>query len=120
MNRTRILVALLVLVVLVELFPEKSTSIKLVWVSAGALYAMAWATVRYLAQRKRKLAEAALAAADELEYQHYRQELDIIRARFDPQRDLEDPTSISPEYREALNALHDKHQAMLERKFGTR
>jgi hypothetical protein len=46
--------------------------------------------------------------------------LDIIRTRFDPQRDLEDPTSLSPEYRDALTALHDKHHAMLERKFGPR
>jgi hypothetical protein len=119
-NRTRILVALLVLVVLVQLFPDRATLIKLIWVSAAALYTLLWATLRYAALRKRKSAEAALAAADELEYRQYRDELDIIRTRFDPQRDLEDPTSLSPEYRDALTALHDKHHAMLERKFGPR
>lgn len=120
MNRTRILVALLVLVVLVQLFPDRATLIKLIWVSAAALTTLVWAALRYAALRKRKLAEAAQQAADELEYRQYRDELDIIRTRFDPQRDLEDPTSLSPEYRDALTVLHDKHHAMLERKFGPR
>jgi hypothetical protein len=79
-----------------------------------------WAGARYWARNKAKSAEAAQAAADEIEYRRYREELDAIRARFDPQRDLEDPTSIPAEYRDALNALHDNHQGMLERKFGKR
>jgi hypothetical protein len=104
----------------VELFPEQSTHIKAVWVGVVGLYALVWAGMRWSAQYKKKKTEAAQEAADESEYQQYRQELDIIRRRFDPERDLEDPTSISPEYRAALDVLHDKHHAMLERKFGPR
>lgn len=120
MNRTRILIALLVLVILLQLFPEKASVIKLVWVSIVALYALIWAARRYLAKRRRQSAEAAQLAADEEEYRQYKAELDEIRAKYDPQRDLSDPTSIAPEYRDALQALHDKHQPMLGRKFGTR
>jgi hypothetical protein len=114
------LLALLVLVVLLQLFPDKAARIKLVWVCAGALYVLAWAGAKYLAKYKLKSAEAAQRAADDEEYRQYKMELDVIRAKYDPQRDLHDPTSISPEYRDALSALHDKHQPMLERKFGPR
>lgn len=117
MRRTYILVALLALVILVQVFPERAMLIKLVWVSGAALYVLVWAGARYWAQYKKKSAAAAQAAADELEYGEYRRELDQIRSQFDAQRDL-DPTSVSPEYRAALTALHDKHHAMLERKFG--
>ena len=43
-----------------------------------------------------------------------------IRVKYDPLRDLNDPTSITAECRDELNALHERHRAMLERKFGTR
>jgi len=119
-NRTRILVALLVVVILMQLFPEKTGAIQKVAIVGGGLYFLAWAAVRFLAQHKKRRAEAAQLAADEAEYQEYKRELDVIRATHDPARDLSDPTSISPEYREALSALHDKHQDMLARKFGPR
>ena len=48
------------------------------------------------------------------------QESLTLRARYDGNRDLSDPTSIDPDYRDALTALHDRHQAMLDRKFGPR
>ena len=119
-NRTRILVALLVVVILMQLFPEKTGAIQRVAIVGGGLYFLAWAGVRFLAQHKKRTAEAAQLAADEAEYQEYKRELDVIRATHDPTRDLSDPTSISPEYRAALSALHDKHQDMLARKFGPR
>jgi hypothetical protein len=119
-NRTRILVALLVMVVLMQLFPERAGAIERVAIVAGGLYFLAWTAVRFLAQHKRQGAEAAQSAADEAEYQDYKRELDAIRAIHDPSRDLNDPTSISPEYQADLTALHDKHQDMLVRKFGPR
>jgi hypothetical protein len=119
-NRTRILVGLLVMVILMRLFPEKAGAIEKAAIFGGGLYFLAWVGVRFLAQHKKRTAEAAQSAADEAEYQEYRRELDIIRATHDPSRNLNDPTSISPEYQAALSALHDKHQDMLARKFGPR
>ena len=120
MNRTRILIALLVLVILMQLFPEKTGVIQKAAIIGGGLYFLAWTAVRYLAQHKKRRAEAAQSAADDAEYQVYKRELDVIRATHDPTRDLSDPTSISPEYQAALSALHDRHQDMLARKFGPR
>ena len=120
MNRTRILVALLVLVILMQLFPEKTVVIQRVAIVGGGLYFLVWAAGRFLAQYRKRSAEAARSAADETEYREYRRELDAIRAAHDPDRDLSDPTSISPEYQAALTELHDKHQDMLARKFGPR
>ena len=120
MNRTRILVALLVMVILMQLFPEKAGAIERAFIVGGGLYFLAWAAARFLAQHKRRNAEAAQSTADEAEYQEYRRELDGIRATHDPSRDLNEPTSISPEYQAALTALHDKHREMLVRKFGPR
>ena len=108
------------MVVLMQLFPEKAGAIERVFIVGGGLYFLAWAAARFLAQRKRQRAEAAQAGADEAEYQVYKRELDVIRATHDPNRDLNDPTTISPEYQAALSALHDKHQDMLGRKFGPR
>lgn len=119
-SRTRILVALLILVILMQLFPEQAGVIQKVAIVGGGLYFLAWAAMRFLAQHKRQKAASAQSAADEEEYQAYRRELDAIRATHDPVRDLADPTSISPEYQAALTALHDKHQDMLARKFGPR
>ena len=119
-NRTRILVALLVMVILMQLFPEKAGAIERVFIVGGGVYFLAWTAARFLAQHKRRKVEAAQAAADEAEYQEYKRELDFIRATHDLNRDLNDPTTISPEYQAALSALHDKHQDMLGRKFGPR
>ena len=90
MNRTRILVGLLVMVILMQLFPEKAAAIEKAAIVGGGLYFLAWAALRFLAQHNRRRAEAAQSAADEAEYQA------------------------------ALAALHDKHQDMLARKFGPR
>jgi hypothetical protein len=103
-----------------QLFPERAGAIQKVAIIGGGLYFLAWAAARYLAQHKKKKAEAAQSAADDAEYQVYKRELDVIRATHDPTRDLNDPTSISPEYQAELSALHDKHQDMLARKFRPR
>jgi hypothetical protein len=115
-----LLLALLVLVVLLQLFPQQAPLIKALAVGAGVLYFATWSGARYFRYYRRKSAYAAQEGADEAEYQQYKSELDAIRAKFDPARDLSDLTEISPEYREALTALHDKHQALLDRKFGPR
>lgn len=120
LTRTRLLFALLVLVVLLQLFPERAALLKLAAVGSGVLYFASWGGAKYLAQRKLKAAEAAQEAADAAEYQQYEIELNAIRAKYDPDANSADPTAISPEYREALTVLHDAHQAMLARKFGPR
>lgn len=119
-NRTRILIGLLIMVVLMQLFPEKAGAIERAFIVGGGLYFLAWTAARFLAQHKRRRVEAAQAAADEAEYQEYKRKLDVIRATHDLSRDLNDPTTISPEYQAELSALHDKHQDMLARKFGPR
>lgn len=118
MTRTRLLIWILVVVVMLQLFPDKAGRIELFAVIAVALYGAAWGIPKYLARRKNQTANAALAQSDEEEFRRYTKELDAIKAKFDPQRDLDDPTSISPEYQEAITALLDKHDAMLKRKFG--
>jgi thiol:disulfide interchange protein len=120
MNRTRVLVGVAVLVALVQLFPDRVRWIELAAVIGAAAYFIQWAAATHLARFRLGRREAAQAAADEQEYRRYQQELDEIRARHDAERDVNDPTSISPEYKSALSALHDRHEAMLTRKFGPR
>ena len=119
-NRTRLLVALLVVVILLQLFPDRAAIIKLVAVVAGALYALAWALAKYRAQHRTKAALAAQEAADAEEYRQYEIELYAIREKHDPNGEGTDPDTVTPEYRAALSALHDRHEAMLNRKFGAR
>lgn len=119
-NRTRILAALVVLVVFMQLFPDRAGTIELAWMVVAGLCAAIWGTRRFLLQRQQRQAAAALARADDDRYRLYKTELDDIRSRHDPERDLSDPTSIAPEYQSELNRLHHRYQDMLERKFGKR
>ena len=109
MTRTRFLLTLLVVVVLLQLFPDKSATVEWVAVIGVALYSLIWLGSRYLAQYRGRRRKAELAAADEEEYRNYERELASIRARTD---------SASQEYKDELSALHDRHRDMLARKFG--
>ena len=120
MNRTRFLLAALVVVVLMRLYPDKTGIIERFAVAGAALYGMIWGILRLIAHFRRVRAQAAQEAADEREYRQYKEELDSLRAASEPRRDPDDLTSITPEYQEALTRLHDKHEAMLTRKFGPR
>lgn len=119
-NRTRLLVALLVVVILLQVFPEKAGLIDLIAVLVVAVYSVGWAAAKYVAQYKRRAAQAAQEAADNEEYQRYRMELDTLRAKIDGNRDWNDLADIPQEYKDGLNTLHDKYQDMLTRKFGPR
>lgn len=119
MSRTRLLLALLVVVVLLQIYPDRARVIESTAVGAGALYCLIWAISRALAQYKVKNRRAAQEAADAEEYRQYETELHSIREKYDPHRDMTEPTSISQEYKSELSALHDKHEAMLTRKFGS-
>ena len=119
-NRTKILMALLVLVILVQVFPDRAARIELAGVVAGAVYFAIWGALRLLSAQRTRRAAAVLEAADAAEYQQYKAQLDAIRARHATGHEPGDLTSISPELQADLNALHDKHEAMLTRKFGPR
>jgi hypothetical protein len=120
MSRTRVLVGVLVLVALVQLFPDRVAWIELAAVIGASAYFISWAGSKYLAKFRSQRREALQAAADDEAYRRYKEELDEIRSRHDALRDLNDLTTISPEYKAALSALHDKYEAMLTRKFGPR
>jgi hypothetical protein len=106
------------MVVLLQLFPGRAALIKLLFVGAGVVYCVIWGIHRYRMAARKKRILAQIEAADDAEYRQYKLELDAIRLRHDAHRDLENPTSISDDYRDELNSLHDRHQAMLGRKFG--
>jgi hypothetical protein len=118
MSRTRLLIWILALVALLQLFPDKAGRIEIFAVIAGVMYCAAWVIPKYISRRKNQAARAALVNSDEREYLEYAAALQAIRAKYDPHRDLDDPTSISPEYQAEISALLDRHQAMLKRKFG--
>jgi hypothetical protein len=120
MTRTRLLIWIVALVALLEIFPDKVGRIEVFAVVAALVYCAAWVIPKYLGRRKEQAAQTALALSDDKEYLQYSEELAAIRAKYDPQRDLDDPTSISAEYQAEISALHDRHEAMLKRKFGPR
>lgn len=119
MSRTRLLLALLVVVVLIQIYPDRAGVIEMMAVGGAALLCSAWATVKGYAHFKARRLRAVQEAADAEEYRRYEIELDTIRAKYDPHRDLTDPASIPQEYKDQLSALHDRHEAMLTRKFGS-
>ena len=120
MTRTRLLIWILVVMVLLQIFPDKAGRIEAFAVIASIVYCAAWVVPKYLARRKERSARVARAHVDEKEYLQYTEALNAICAKYDPQRDFEEPTSISQEYQDEISALHDRHEAMLKRKFGSR
>jgi Tfp pilus assembly protein PilN len=120
LNRTRILLVILVMVALIQIYPDRASLIEGVAIVGGGLYAVAWYAANARARYKRLAAESAQAAADDREYRSYREELDAIRARFDPDRALGEPTAMSADYQKELDVLHERHRNMLSRKFGPR
>lgn len=119
-SRTRILVALVVVVALIQIYPDRAAIVEVLAVIGAVVYFGVWAGVTFLRHRRQRTTLSRQAAADEEEYQRYRSALDAIRARHDPHRDLNDPTRISQDYKDDLAALHDRHEALLARKFGPR
>ena len=117
MSRTRLLVWILALVALLQIFPDKAGRIEIFAVIAAVIYCAAWVIPKYISRRKSQATRAALVTADEQEYLEYAAALQAIRTKYDPQRDLDDPTTISPEYQAEITALLDRHEAMLKRKF---
>ena len=120
MSRTRFLVAIAVIVLLMQFFPDQAVAIRLAGVALGLLYLAVRALRTYPALCRDKKKRAAQQAADDAAYQQYKIEADVIRAKYDPNHELTDDNAIAQEYRDELSALHDKYQGMLARKFGPR
>jgi len=117
-SRTRFLVAIAVIVLLMQFFPNQASAIRLAGIALGLLYLAVRALRTYPALYRDKKKRAAQQAADDEAYRQYKIEVDAIRAKYDPNHELTDDTAMQQEYRDELSALHDKYQAMLSRKFG--
>lgn len=109
MTRTRFLLTLLLVAILLRLFPDRSAFIEQVAVGGAALYCLIWLGSRFLGRYRLRRQQDRLAAADAAEYRDYERELADIRARTDES---------SPQFQVELSALHERHRDMLTRKFG--
>jgi hypothetical protein len=117
-SRTSFLVAIAVAVLMIQFFPNQAGTIKWVTVALGILYLVIRALRTYPKQYRDKKRRAALAAADDQEYRLYKTELDSIRTKYDPRHEMDENGAVPQAYKDELSALHDKHRAMLTRKFG--
>jgi hypothetical protein len=117
-SRTSFLVAIAVIVLLMQFFPNQASTIRLAAIGLGLVYLVIRTLRTYPAQYRQKKKRAAQEDADAEEYRQYTIELDAIRAQYDPSHKLDKNSEIPQDYRNALSALHDKYQAMLDRKFG--
>ena len=109
MTRTRFLLTLLVVAVLLRVFPDRSALVERAALGAVALYSLIWLGSRFWGQQRARRQRDRRTAADAQQYREYERELADIRARIDES---------SPQYQVELNALHDRHRDMLGRKFG--
>ncbi len=105
-------------VLLMQFLPNQANTIKWLTIAFGIVYLAARALRTYPQQFREKRRRAAQQAADDQEYRRYEAELEAIRARHDPQRELLGKTELPQEFKDELTALHEKYQAMLDRKFG--
>lgn len=109
MTRTRLLLTLLVLAILLRLFPDRAALIEQVAVGGAALYCTLWLGSRFLRRYRARRQGEILAAADAAEYRDYERALADIRARMEES---------SPQFQIEVSALHERHREMLVRKFG--
>jgi hypothetical protein len=119
-SRTIFLAAIALAVLLMQLLPNQAQIFKWIAFGFGVLYLFGRALTTYPRLFRERKRRAAQQRADEQEYQQYQSDLASIRARHDPQHELVMGRSeLSQEFKDELTALHEKHQAMLERKFGS-
>ena len=110
MNRTRFLAAIAVAALSMQVFPSHADLIKWVAIGLGVLYLLGRALLTYPRQYRMKRRLAAQRAADEREFREYSEELAALRDRH---------AALPEVYASAVALLHEKHRAMLERKFGS-
>ncbi len=116
-RRTSLLLAAAAALLLVHFFPDLAAPVAWLALAAGLVW-IAVVASRLLAYYRNKTRRAAQQAADDLEYRSYKAELDALRAQFDPNHEWNESTDYPRAYRESLSALHQRYQAMLERRFG--
>jgi hypothetical protein len=117
-SRTLFLAAVAVIVLAMQFFPDQASHVKRTVIALGILYLAIRALRTYPRQYRDKRIRAAQEAADDREYRQYEIELEAIRAMYAPIHDLDEIAVIPQEYQNDLSALHDRHRAMLDRKFG--
>lgn len=116
-RRTSLLLAAAVALILVHFFPALAAPVAWLAFAAGLVW-IAVVASRLLTYYRDKSSRAAQQAADDMEYRSYKAELDALRAQHDPNNEWNESTDYPLAYRESLSALHERYQAMLERRFG--
>ena len=117
--RTGFLVIVAAAALLLQLLPNQGNTIKWGAIVLAIIFLVARLLKAYPPRflgEKRRL--AAQSAEDESQYRQYKMELDALHAKYNVPRERLAESGISDEFRAELNALHERHQGMLERKFG--
>jgi hypothetical protein len=118
-SRTIFLAAIALAVLLMQLLPNQAHIFKWIAMGLAVMYLFGRGLSTYPRLFREKKRRAAQQRADEQEYQQYQIDLASIRARHDPQHEPLGRSELSQEFSDELTALHEKYQAMLERKFGS-
>jgi len=109
-SRTRFLIVIAIAALLIQLFPAYAGTIKWLAIGAGVAFLAVQALRTYPRQFKLKRLESRQRIADDAGYAEYSAALAALKASGE---------TITPEeYAVRLAALHEKHRAMLKRKFG--
>jgi hypothetical protein len=116
-RRTSLLLTAAAALLLVHFFPGLAGTVAWLAFAAGLVW-LAVVASRIFTHYRDKKSRAMQQAADELEYRSYKAELDALRAKHDPNHEWDEATDYPRAYRDSLSALHERYQAMLERRFG--
>jgi hypothetical protein len=117
-NRTAFLVTIAVAAILMELFPAYVGAIKWAVILLAVAYLAGRALRTYPKLYRERKQKAAQFRADEDEYREFEKELTSLRSKYDTPRLEAEGNTLPPAYQVELQALNERHKAMLTRKFG--
>jgi len=118
MTRTWFLAVIAAAAGSMQLIPAYAGPIKWVAIVSGVLYLMIRALKTYPKQYRLRKQRKAQVVADDSEYFLYSQELISLREKYTAAGAETGSGMLVERYEAEVALLHDRHRAMLERKFG--
>lgn len=118
MNLTNYLLFIILLILVKQFYPALLDTLLPVIAGGLALYGCYWLVAKFPAQWKKRKAERQQEQKDEAEFWEYQRKHDAIRAKYDPEHEWNEATSVPQEYLGEIRNLNIEHREMLRRRNG--
>lgn len=118
MNLTNYLLFVILLILVMQFYPNLLAELLPVVIGALMLYCCYWLVAKLRAQWTKRGAEKQQEQKDEAEFWEYQRKHNAIRVKYDPEHEWNEATSVPKEYLNEIRSLIIEHREMLQRRNG--